>query len=155
MLHLAWMSKQGLSASSLAMLVNALLYYYRTVLKQDAFEIRIPRPRKEHHLSTVLTREECHRIFKYVDNPKHKLLLLIGSGAGLRRSQIVSLKWADILFDEHQIHVKQGKGKKDRIVMLPYSIVEYLRNYRQLYPNDDWFFEGQYKGEALSVRTVQ
>lgn len=153
--HLAWMSEQGLSASSLAMLVNALLYYYRTVLKRDAFEIRIPRPRKEHHLPTVLTREECYRIFKYVDNPKHKLLLLIGYGAGLRRSEIVSLKWADILFDEHQIHIKQGKGKKDRIVMLPYSIVEYLRNYRQLYPSDDWVFEGQYKGEALSARTVQ
>jgi len=153
--HLAWMSEQGLSASGLAMLVNALLYYYRTVLKRNAFEIQIPRPRKEHHLPTVLTREECYCIFKYVDNPKHKLLLLVGYGAGLRRSEIVSLKWADILFDEHQIHVKQGKGKKDRIVMLPYSIVEYLKNYRQMYPSDDWVFEGQYKGEALSARTVQ
>jgi len=153
--HLAWMSEQGLSASSLAMLVNALLYYYRTVLKRDAFEIRIPRPRKEHHLPAVLTKEECFRIFKYVDNPKHKLLLLIGYGAGLRRSEIVSLKWADVLFDEHQIHVKQGKGNKDRIVMLPYSIVEYLRNYRQMYPSDDWVFEGQYRGEALSARAVQ
>lgn len=153
--HLAWMSEQGLSASSLAMLVNALLYYYRTVLKRDTFEIRIPRPRKEHHLPAVLTKEECFRIFSYVDNPKHKLLLLIGYGAGLRRSEIVSLRWADILFNEHQIHVKQGKGKKDRIVMLPYSIVEYLRNYRQMYPSDDWVFEGQYRGEALSARTVQ
>jgi len=153
--HLAWMSEQGLSASSLAMLVNVLLYYYRTVLKRDAFEIRIPRPRKEHHLPAVLTKEECYRIFSFVDNPKHKLLLLIGYGAGLRRSEIVSLKWADILFDEHQIHVKQGKGKKDRIVMLPYSVVEYLKNYRQMYPSDDWVFEGQYKGEALSARTVQ
>ena len=153
--HLAWMSEQGLSASSLAMLVNALLYYYRTVLKRDAFEIRLPRPRKEHHLPTVLTKEECFRIFKYVDNPKHKLLLLIGYGAGLRRSEIVSLKWADVLFDEHQIHVKQGKGNKDRIVMLPYSIVEYLRSYRQMYPSDDWVFEGQYRGEALHARTVQ
>ena len=153
--HLAWMSERGLSASSLAMLVNALLYYYRTVLKRDAFEIRLPRPRKEHRLPTVLTKEECFRIFKYVDNPKHKLLLLIGYGAGLRRSEIVSLKWGDILFDEHQIHVKQGKGNKDRIVMLPYSIVEYLRSYRQMYPSDDWVFEGQYRGEALSARTVQ
>lgn len=107
------------------------------------------------HLPSVLTMEECFRIFRYVDNPKHKLLLLIGYGAGLRRSEIVSLKWADILFEEHQIHVKQGKGKKDRIVMLPYSIVEYLKNYRQLYASDDWVFEGQYKGEALSGRTVQ
>jgi site-specific recombinase XerD len=153
--HLSWMSEQGLSASSLAMLVNALLYYYRTVLKRDTFELRIPRPRSEHHFPAVLTKEECFRIFSFVDNPKHRLLLLIGYGAGLRRSEIVGLKWADILFDEHQIHVKQGKGNKDRIVMLPYSIVEYLRNYRQMYPSDDWVFEGQYKGEALSARTVQ
>jgi site-specific recombinase XerD len=153
--HLAGMAENGLSASSLGMLVNALLFYFRTVLKRDSFEIKLPRPRKEYHLPTVLTKEECFRIFGYVDNPKHKLLLLIGYGAGLRRSEIVTLKWQDILFEEHQIHVKQGKGNKDRIVMLPYSIVEYLRNYRQLYPSDDWVFEGQYKGEALSGRTVQ
>lgn len=153
--HLAWMTERGMSASSVAMLVNALLYYFRTVLKRDAFEIRIPRPRMEHHLPSVLTMEECFRIFSFVDNPKHKLLLLIGYGAGLRRSEIVSLKWADILFEEHQIHVKQSKGKKDRIVMLPYSIVEYLKLYRKLNASDDWVFAGQYRGEALSGRTVQ
>ena len=153
--HLAGMTEKGLSPSSLNMLVNALRYYYRTVLKRDSFEIKLPRARMEHHLPTVLTMEECFRIFSYVDNPKHKLLLLIGYGAGLRRSEIVMLKWQDILFEEHKIHVKQSKGNKDRIVMLPYSIVEYLKNYRQLYPSDDWVFAGQYKGEALSGRTVQ
>lgn len=153
--YLAVMTEKGLSPSSLNMLLNALLYYYRTVLKKDSFEIKLPRPRTEHHLPTVLTMEECFRIFKYVENPKHKLLLLIGYGAGLRRSEIVTLKWADILFDEHKIHVKQAKGNKDRIVMLPYSIVEGLKDYRKLYPSDDWVFAGQYKGEALSGRTVQ
>jgi site-specific recombinase XerD len=153
--HLAGMTEKGLSASSLSMLVNALLYYFRTVLKRDSFEIKLPRPRKEHHLPAVLTMEECFRIFSYVDNPKHKLLLLIGYGAGLRRSEIVTLKWADILFEEHKIHVKQTKGNKDRIVMLPYSIVAYLQDYRNLFASDDWVFAGQYKGEALSGRTVQ
>jgi site-specific recombinase XerD len=153
--HLADMTEKGLSPSSLSMLVNALLYYFRTVLKRDSFEIKLPRPRKEHHLPTVLTMEECFRIFSFVDNPKHKLLLLIGYGAGLRRSEIVTLKWADILFSEHKIHVKQTKGNKDRIVMLPYSIVTYLHDYRNLFPSDDWVFTGQYKGEALSARTIQ
>lgn len=153
--HLAGMTEKGLSASNLNMLINALLYYFRTVLKRNTFEIRMPRPRKEHHLPTVLTMEECFRIFSYVDNPKHKLLLLIGYGAGLRRSEIVTLKWTDILFDEHKIHVKQTKGNKDRIVMLPYSIVAALKDYRAVYRSDDWVFAGQYKGEALSARTVQ
>ena len=153
--HLAWMTEKGLSASKLNMLVNALKYYFRTVLKRDTFEIRIPRARKENHLPTVLSMEDCVRIFSFVDNPKHKLLLLLGYGAGLRRSEIVQLKWEDILFDEHRIHIKQSKGNKDRIVMLPYSIVSYLRNYRTLYPSDDWVFQGQYKGEALSASSVQ
>lgn len=153
--HLAGMTEKGLTPSNLNMLINALLYYFRTVLKRDTFEIRMPRPRKEHHLPSVLTMEECFRIFYTVDNPKHKLLLLIGYGAGLRLSEIATLKWADILFDEHKIHVKQTKGNKDRIVMLPYSIVEGLKDYRKLYPSDDWIFAGQYKGEAMSGRTVQ
>ena len=153
--HLAGMTEKGLSAASLDMLVNALQYYFRTVLKRNSFEIKLPRPRKENHLPAVLTMEECFRIFSFVENPKHKLLLLIGYGAGLRRSEIVTLKWADILFEEHKIHVKQTKGNKDRIVMLPYSIVVLLKDYRNLYPSDEWVFAGQYKGEALSVRTVQ
>lgn len=153
--HLAWMTENGLSSSSLSMLVNALLYYFRTVLKRDTFEIKLPRPRTEQHLPVVLTMDECFRIFSFVGNPKHKLLLLIGYGAGLRRSEIVTLKWADILFEEYKIHVKQTKGNKDRIVMLPYSIVAYLQDYRRLYPSDGWVFTGQYKGEALSARTVQ
>lgn len=153
--HLAWMTENGLSPRSLNMLINALLYYFRMVLKRASFEIRIPRPRGEHRLPTVLTMDECTRIFSFVDNPKHKLLLLLGYGAGLRRSEIVGLKWADILFEEHKIHIKQSKGNKDRMVMLPYSIVTYLKNYRMLYPSDDWVFTGQYKGEALSANTVQ
>ncbi|MDP2114905.1 MAG: tyrosine-type recombinase/integrase [Bacteroidota bacterium] len=88
--------------------------------------------------------EECFSIFSFVENPKHKLLLLIGYGAGLRRSEIVTLKWVDILFDERKIHVKQSKVKKHRIVMLPYSIVVLLMNYRNLYPSDEWVFVGQY-----------
>ena len=153
--HLAGMTERGLSASSLNMLINALLFYFRTVLKRDTFEIRLPRARKENHLPVVLTMNECSRIFSNVVNPKHKLLLLIGYGAGLRRSEIVSLKWEDILFEEHKIHIKQSKGHKDRMVMLPYSLVDYLANYRKLFPGDTWVFAGQYKGEALSAGTVQ
>jgi integrase/recombinase XerD len=67
--HLAGMTERGLSASSLNMLVNALLFYFRTVLKRDTFEIRLPRPRKENHLPVVLTMEECSRIFSSVVNP--------------------------------------------------------------------------------------
>lgn len=153
--HLSRMNETGLSVSSLNMLINALQFYYRTVLKRETFEVKIPRPRAEKRLPPVLTMEECARIFQNVENPKHRLMLLIGYGAGLRRSEIISLQWCDILFDEHKIHLKQSKGNKDRMVMLPFSIVSFLQMYREIFPDDTWVFPGQFKGEPISATTVQ
>ena len=153
--HLARRVEQGLSTAGVNMIINSLQFYFRTVLHRDAFEIKLPRPRQEDKIPVVLSIDECSSIFRLVDNPKHKLLLLLGYGAGLRRSEIVGLKWVDILFDEHKIIVRQSKGNKDRVVMLPYSIVAYLEDYHKMYPSVDWVFPGQYKGEALSTGTVQ
>ena len=72
----------------------------------------------------------------------------------LRRSELLGLKWEDILFDEYKIHVRSGKGKKDRMVMLPYSIVAALLSYRELYKSSFYLFEGQYKGEPYSGQSV-
>jgi len=76
--HLAMKVEQGLSTSSVNMVINALQFYFRTVLHRDTFEIKLPRPRKEEKIPVVLTIDECASIFRLVDNPKHKLLLLLG-----------------------------------------------------------------------------
>jgi integrase/recombinase XerD len=153
--HLGGMMLRGLSASAGNSMVNALTFYYRNVLKRNEFEIELPRPKNEKKLPAVLTMAECYAIFQAIDNPKHKLLLLLGYGAGLRLSEITHLTWSDILWSEHKIHIKEGKGKKDRIVMLPYSILSFLEHYRDLYPSSKWVFEGQFKGESYSGRSVQ
>ncbi|WP_445719437.1 tyrosine-type recombinase/integrase [Flavobacterium sp.] len=147
--------ERGLSATSGHSMVNGVQFYYQQVLGKRDFTFVLPRPKKEKKLPVVLTMEECLLIFKVVDNPKHKLLLLIGYGAGLRVSEIVSLKWNDILFEEHKIHVKNAKGKKDRMVMLPYSIVSSLQLYRELYKGKLYVFEGQFAGEPYSTGSVQ
>jgi site-specific recombinase XerD len=90
-----------------------------------------------------------------IDNPKHKLISLIGYGAGLRVSEIVTLEWRDILFSKHKIHIKDAKGKKDRMVMLPYSIVSSLDYYRKLYQPSKYVFEGQFAGEPYSIGSAQ
>lgn len=153
--YLGSLMERGLSATSGHSMVNSLQFYYQQVLGKNSFEIRIPRPKKEKKLPSVLTMEECLRIFQVVDNPKHKLLLLIGYGAGLRVSEIVQLKWSDILFSEHKIHIKNAKGKKDRMVMLPYSIVQSLEIYKQLYKGKHYVFEGQFANEPYSTGSVQ
>lgn len=153
--HLGQMMQRGLSSTTAQTLVNALLFYYTYVQKIERFKLDLPRPKKEHLLPQVLTRAECAAIFETINNIKHKMILLLGYGAGLRLSEIVNLKWTDILFAEHKIFVKAGKGKKDRIVMLPFSLVKTLESYHELnYSVNDWVFEGQYKGEPYSTSSV-
>ncbi len=153
--YLAGLMEKGLSATSGHMLVNALNYYYRHVENNRNFEFKLPRPKKEKKLRVVFTPEECASIFTSIDNPKHKLALMIAYGAGLRVNEVVTLKWGDILLAEQKIHVKNGKGKKDRIVMLPYSVLAMLENYRALYPGKDYVFEGQFAGAHYSTGSVQ
>jgi site-specific recombinase XerD len=153
--YLGSLMERGLSAATGHGMVNSLHFYYQQVLGKKHFEISLPRPKKEKKLPSVLTMEECLKIFQVVDNPKHKLLLLIGYGAGLRVSEIVTLQWKDILFEEFKIHIKNAKGKKDRMVMLPFSVVQSLKIYRELFNCKQYVFEGQFAGEPLSTGTVQ
>lgn len=153
--YLASLMERGLSSASGHSMVNALQFYYQQIGQQKGFELHLPRPKTEKKLPAVLTMEECLEIFRAVDNPKHKLLLLIGYGAGLRVSEIVTLEWRDILFSEHKIHIKNAKGKKDRMVMLPYSIVNSLEMYKKLYQPNKYVFEGQFAGEPYSTGSAQ
>lgn len=153
--HFSTMMSRGLKSTTAHSLANALSFYYKQVLNLKYSDIRIPRPKKEKLLPAVLTIEESISIFKQISNIKHKLMLLIGYGAGLRLSEIAALKWSDILWEEQKIHIKNAKGKKDRMVMLPYSLIDHLKNYREKYPSETWVFEGQFKGEPISDRTIQ
>lgn len=153
--HLGNMMRKGLSPSAANNLVNALQFYYRNVLHYSNFEITLPRPKKDKKLPTVLTEQECIRIFIQIANTKHKMLIMLAYGAGLRVGELVTLSWPDILFDEHKIHIKSGKGKKDRMVMLPYSLVMSLQAYRNLSNSGHYVFEGQYRGEPYSAGSVR
>jgi len=153
--YLGGMIRAGLSPSTANNCVNALNLYYSKVLCIPHFKIDLPRPKKGYKLPPVITQEECISIFDQISNPKHKLVIMLAYGTGLRRSELVTLKWDDVLWDEYKIHVKSGKGNKDRMVMLPYSAVAALQSYRDLYKSKEYIFEGQYKGEPYSTGSVQ
>ncbi|MGO1751622.1 MULTISPECIES: tyrosine-type recombinase/integrase [Psychroflexus] len=154
--YLAYYTEMGLSSSSGHLVVNALKFYFKNVKEwdEDMSFMKMPRPKKEKKLPTVLSESECERIFEAVNQPKHKLLLLMAYGAGLRVSEVCQLRWRDIDEEKHQIMIKSGKGKKDRLVMLPYSIVEYIKIYRSLYDTKDYVFEGRVKGEPYSTASA-
>tara|TARA_R110002096_G_scaffold238027_2_gene429301 strand:- start:3045 stop:4370 length:1326 start_codon:yes stop_codon:yes gene_type:complete len=153
--YLAQFSERGLSSASGHAALNALKFYFKYVLEWKDTAWEIPRPKKEKPLPEVLSMDECKRVFDSVNNGKHKLILLMTYGAGLRVSEVVTLRWADIDFGEYKIHIKGAKGKKDRIVMLPYSVVCYLEDYMGLEGSEGYVFKGQIAGEPYSSGSVQ
>lgn len=153
--YLARLTERGLTSSSGHMVLNSLKFYFKHVREWEDTAWEIPRPKKEKRLPVTLSIQDCQRVFKAANNPKHKLIMLLAYGAGLRVSEVVNLRWADIDFNTHKINIKSAKGKKDRVVMLPYSILSYFEKYRSLYDTKSYVFEGQIIGEPYSIGSAQ
>jgi site-specific recombinase XerD len=135
--------------------INAVKFYFEQVLHRDKiFFEDIPRPKKKSSLPKVLDKSDIVKIFAQVKNLKHLLMLKLCYGMGLRVSEIVNLRIAGIDSKRMLVHLEAAKGKKDRYVGLPSSILDDLRNYYKTYHPEIYLFEGQYGGQ-YSVRSVQ
>lgn len=121
--------KLHLRENTLHSKINALKFYYEQVLGREKFFWEIPRPKKQLILPKVLGEDELSRLFKALENKKHKAILFTAYSSGLRVSEVVHLKLSDIDSDRMQIFVSRGKGKKDRYVMLSPVLLDILRSY--------------------------
>jgi integrase len=128
---------------------------YNIVFKDPKVVAEVPRPRREHKLPAVLSRNEIINLFNAVTNPKHRLLLMLTYSAGLRVSEIVNLKVENIDYDRGLIYVKNAKGKKDRYTTLSTAVIEELNNYKKVYRPDKWLFPGFDNDKHLSTRTAE
>ena len=146
--------KLKLSENEIHSRINAVKFYYEQVLHKPKMFIDIPRPKKKQMLPKMLTKAEVKKIFSLAENSKHKLMLQLCYGMGLRVSEVVNLKVADIDSHHKTVRIEQAKGKKDRMVVLPEIILVDLRNYYLQYRPKTFLFEGQY-GDAYSVRSLQ
>lgn len=147
-------NEHKLSENQLHSRLNALKFYFEQVLRQEKFFYEIPRPKKPLLLPKVLNLVEIKKLFAVTTNNKHRLILQLCYGMGLRVSEIVYLKLADIDSISMRVFISRAKGKKDRYAQLPTSILEALKNYCQEYKPKEYLFEGQYGG-AYTVRSVQ
>lgn len=116
---------------------------------------KIPRAKKEKKLPVVLSPSEVKRIFNATVNIKHKAILMTIYGAGLRVSEAANLKISDIDSSNMQIHIRQGKGKKDRYCMLSPMILNILREYYKYYHPKEWLFQGSTPNKPISSRTIE
>jgi integrase/recombinase XerD len=134
--------------------INAIKFYYEQVLFQKKIFVEIPRPKKQSKLPKALNIYEVKRILDVTENLKHNTMLKLCYGMGLRLSEILNLKISDIDSKTMQVFIERGKGKKDRYVNLPESILEQLRDYYLEYKPQKYLFEGQYGGQ-YSGRSIQ
>lgn len=143
-----------LSEAHLHSRINALKFYFEQVLHKEKFFFEIPRPKSKSTLPKVLDTKDIKKLFDVTINPKHKLMLQLCYGMGLRVSEIVKLKITDIDSKRMQVLIENSKGKSDRYVNLPETVLPLLRTYYKAYKPKHFLFEGQYGGE-YSIRSVQ
>ena len=137
--------------------INAMKFYYEQVLGREKFFWEIPRPKKHLILPKVLGEEELRRLFKALENKKHKAILFTAYSAGLRVSEVVNLQMKHIDSGRMQIFIENAKGKKDRVVNLSPVLLDILRAYiEQSNPRPlNYLFEGVLPGEGYSSRSAQ
>ena len=135
--------------------VCALRFLYQVTLERPEMIPHLPFPRQERRLPTVLSEEEVTRFFQAVRHPRNRVALMALYAAGLRVSEVVDLKPADIDSDRMLIHVRQGKGRKDRMVMLSPTLLEEVGHYIQWARPYHWLFPGADPTKHLHTRTLQ
>lgn len=149
--------KLGLKENTLHSRINAMKFYYEQVLKRDKFFWEIPRPKKQLILPRVLNENEIGRLFKGIENIKHKSIVFTAYSAGLRVSEVVRLKIQDVDSQRMTLFIEKAKGKKDRVVNLSPLVLDILRSYlKKSKPRPlKYLFEGEIPGEPYSVRSAQ
>lgn len=147
--------KNKLSASYQNQMVNAVKLFFQTVQNRKLNTEQIHRPKKPKTLPNVLSKEEIKCILEAHGNLKHRTMLSLIYACGLRRSELLNLKPADIDSKRGILSIKQAKGKKDRIAPISSKTVQMLRDYYKAYKPVVWLFEGQIKGKQYSAESLQ
>ncbi len=145
--------EKGISSSQQNQRINAIKFYFEKVLGREKIYVQIERPRKITSLPNVLSTSEVKLIIDSTKNIKHKCIICLLYSAGLRRNELLNLKFTDILSEQMQIKIRNGKGNKDRYVGLSKHLLQLLRNYFREYKPKEWLIEGQnggkYSGESV------
>jgi integrase/recombinase XerD len=150
-LHLA---SRDVSVSSQNATVTALRFFFTVTLGRSGVTDRMPFVREPRRLPVVLSPEEVARFLDAAPGLKYKAALSVAYGAGLRASEVISLKVCDIDSDRMVIRVEQGKGRKDRYVMLSQHLLALLRAWWLTARPRGWLFPGRDPVQPLTTRQL-
>lgn len=145
----------GLSFSFQNQVVNATKLFFREIVKSRIEIDKLERPRREHKLPNVLSKEEVALLLASSVNQKHRTMLSLIYACGLRRSELLNLKPGDVDSKRGMLTVRNAKGRKDRMVPISQKVIEMLRAYYKAYRPKVWLFEGQFAGTPYSEQSIQ
>lgn len=150
---LLYCQDNNISAKTRNQYLNSIKFYYYNIINvTDKIDIKSAKRSKS--LPVVLNRSEIKALIEATNNQKHKLLLSIAYGAGLRVSEVVNLKVKDVNLENLTLHIKHAKGDKDRITIFPDSINEKLTKIINSKETNEFVFSSE-RGGKLTTRTAQ
>ena len=144
------------SASTCAVYAAALRFVFRVTMQRPEQVAGLRTPRRARKLPTVLTAEQVRRCLAVTSSERNRALVMLAYGAGLRIAEATHLQIADIDSANGVIRVRQGKGRKERLVMLSPVLLEQLRRaYREQRPEGAWLFPGAEAQMPITPRRVR
>jgi integrase/recombinase XerD len=148
-------TERKLAPGSLSIIASALRFLYKVTLKRDWVDTEIPRPKTPVKLPVILSREEVAHFLESIASLKHRTILTTAYAAGLRISEATRLKITDIDSQRMMLRIEQGKGQKDRYVMLSPLLLETLRVYWKATRPEKWLFPGDIAGRPITKDAVE
>ena len=144
---------KGMSSQTINLSLMAIKHFYANIAKSN-MAIGIKFAKTSDKLPVVLSREEIAAILDNITNKKHKILIALAYGAGLRISEVIKLRVKDINLNELTLHIKEAKGAKDRITIFPERLKGDLGKMIEFRQSNDFIFESE-RGGGLSERSAQ
>lgn len=147
--------ERGLNPSSVDLILASLVFFYQHVVKAPYCISGIPRMKEDKKPPNVLGPGSMKALIDGTANEKHRLALSLAYGCGLRVSELARMKWTDLDFQRGVLHIRKSKGSKDRVVMIPDSLIETIKAYRERQQPITYIFESTMAGKPLCTRTFQ
>ena len=146
-------SEQGYEATSVNLMHNAIKFYYDQIIRIP-IKLEIKFAKRRQYLPIVLSREEIQRLLVVITNIKHRLMIALSYGAGLRVSETVGLRVKNVDLDNLSLNLTGAKGNKDRQTIIPAKLVEEIKVLMAGKSIEDYLFASE-RGGKLTDRTAQ
>jgi integrase/recombinase XerD len=152
---------RGLSAGTINNYISAIRLFYTYALEKEWNSRKIPRMKRAQSFPVIPPKEDVLRLINITTNLKHKAILMLIYGSGLRVSEVASLRICDICSRTMRIRVDKAKHNTNRYTILSDTALEILRDYfrkyfsNTTYTTNDWLFPGQNKQNHIHVKTIK